>query len=204
MHVFCPSYAVFPQYLDASYSFASYWNYLRRQLVVLDTFANDHNRKTNHVMALLHCYFSWSFVIPCLIVVARLLVHGTLVGLSLLLWTNNDTTVAVAVADVSSQNGCSPHAYAYTIFCSMVLYAMGALFWMTGIVCSVLEAQDPSSLPPHHLRSRFHWGTLWVGFILGNAIVPVCMAYTFATNHIVWSGVRYRRKQGKVVHVQHV
>jgi hypothetical protein len=50
--------------VDGDYSPRRWWNYLRRQLYVLDTYSNAHNRRTNHVMALLHCYGSWGFVIP--------------------------------------------------------------------------------------------------------------------------------------------
>ena len=35
------------------------------------------------------------------------------------------------------------------------------------------------------------------------AVIPLCIAYTFATRHIDWSGIRYFRHGGKVVRVQH-
>jgi len=34
-------------------------------------------------------------------------------------------------------------------------------------------------------------------------VIPLCIAYTFVTRHIDWSGIRYWRAGGKVVHVQH-
>lgn len=33
--------------------------------------------------------------------------------------------------------------------------------------------------------------------------MPLCIAYTFLTSHIDWSGIRYWRKGGKVVRVLH-
>ncbi len=41
-------------------------NYLHRQLFVLDTYTNDHNRKTNHTMMVLHSLLSWLLVLPSL------------------------------------------------------------------------------------------------------------------------------------------
>lgn len=35
------------------------------------------------------------------------------------------------------------------------------------------------------------------------AVIPLCIAYTFVTQHIDWSGIRYWRAGGKVVRVQH-
>jgi hypothetical protein len=47
-------------------SFATYWNYLRRQLFVMDTYASAHNRRVNHTMLALHAYLSWAVVLPLL------------------------------------------------------------------------------------------------------------------------------------------
>lgn len=44
----------------------TYWNYLRRQLFVMDTYASPHNRRVNHTMLALHCYLSWALVAPLL------------------------------------------------------------------------------------------------------------------------------------------
>jgi hypothetical protein len=35
------------------------------------------------------------------------------------------------------------------------------------------------------------------------AVIPLCIAYTFLTKHIDWSGIRYWRSGGKVVRVVH-
>ena len=53
-----PSHALYAQHLAASYPPAAYWNYLRRQLFVLDTYTNAHNRRLNHTMALVHSWGS--------------------------------------------------------------------------------------------------------------------------------------------------
>lgn len=217
LQVFCPSYAIFPQYLDAEYSPVRYWNYLRRQLVVLDTYASDHNRRTNHVMAVLHCYFSWAFVVP---VLSCLLKVGIWVGTQVI--SAAITLLAVIVggdaadgqhqvfeyyekmntADISTTSSLSGYISAIC-FIACSLYAAIALRWMTSVVCTVMEKLNPRTLPPNSLLKRFHWGKLWVGFIVGNAVLPVCMVYTFMTRHITWAGVTYRRQSGKIIAVEH-
>ena len=54
------------QLLEEHVSLSRYWNYLRRQLYVMDTYVSPHNRRINHAMLALHTYLSWAFVLPCL------------------------------------------------------------------------------------------------------------------------------------------
>ena len=54
------------QLLDEQVSLERYWNYLRRQLYVMDTYVTPRNRLVNHSMLGLHTYLSWAFVLPCL------------------------------------------------------------------------------------------------------------------------------------------
>lgn len=45
---------------------------------------------------------------------------------------------------------------------------------------------------------------LWMGFYLNNLLVPPCMLYTYLTSAVVWSGVKYEKRAGKVVSVEEV
>jgi len=226
LQVFCPSYAIFPQCLDAEYSLFRYWNYLRRQLVVLDTYASDHNRRTNHVMAVLHCYFSWAFVVPVLscsikvgiwvgmqvisVALSLLVVSGVYIGgpdrqaqLYMPYSSLFDYFSKRTAANISTTHTTALGYISAVCFIACSLYAAIALQWMTSIVCTVMEKLNPHTLPPNSLLKRFHWGKLWVGFITTNAVLPVCMVYTFLTRHITWAGVKYRRQSGKIISVEH-
>ena len=48
-----------------------FWNYLRRQLYVMDTYCNAHNRSLNHTMLALHSYLSWAFILPLMMTIAE-------------------------------------------------------------------------------------------------------------------------------------
>ena len=50
--------------LQAHYSWSEYWNYLRRQLYVMDTYATSSNKRTNHTLMLIHSYLSWAIIMP--------------------------------------------------------------------------------------------------------------------------------------------
>ena len=43
---------------------------------------------------------------------------------------------------------------------------------------------------------------VWLGFLMNNAILPLCMVYTVVQPHIDWSGVRYYKSKGRVVRVE--
>ncbi|EFJ40451.1 hypothetical protein VOLCADRAFT_119967 [Volvox carteri f. nagariensis] len=81
-----PPFAVFPQKLDPRMGWAAWLNYLHRQLFVLDTYTNDHNRRTNHTMMVLHSVLSWLLVLPSLAALVTLV----------------DRTVAVTAAVVAA------------------------------------------------------------------------------------------------------
>lgn len=50
--------------LEAHYSWRQYWNYLRRQLYVMDTYATRSNKRINHSLMVIHAYLSWAIVLP--------------------------------------------------------------------------------------------------------------------------------------------
>jgi hypothetical protein len=58
--------------LDGRCSLRKFWNYLRRQLYVMDTYASAFNRRQNHGMLALHCYLSWGIVVPAAISACQL------------------------------------------------------------------------------------------------------------------------------------
>lgn len=211
LEVYCPAYAIFPQAVDAEVSGRRYWNYLRRQLVVLDTYVSPHNRRTNHILAAAHCYLSWALVAPAGLLAAR----GAVAVAAGAVWAwgawcggFGGSRMAEDTLDAAWQaagfDWGAPGDAAAAGFAGLAAYTAAALWWMTGVVCALLETLNPRDLGPGAaLAGRFHWPRLWAGFLASNAAIPLCMAYTFATRHIEWAGVRYTRRRGRVVAVEH-
>ncbi|KAH7513978.1 hypothetical protein FEM48_Zijuj11G0040000 [Ziziphus jujuba var. spinosa] len=59
-----PPVAVFPHPLARDLSFSRYWNYLRKQTFVLESYATKVNWVMNRALFTSHCYLSWGFVAP--------------------------------------------------------------------------------------------------------------------------------------------
>ncbi len=53
--------------LEARYTWRQYANYLHRQLFVLDTYANRHNRLLNHTMMAVHAWASAAWAASALL-----------------------------------------------------------------------------------------------------------------------------------------
>ncbi|GFH32763.1 uncharacterized protein HaLaN_32037, partial [Haematococcus lacustris] len=58
--------------LDRQSSWGQYWNYLRRQLFVLDTYFSSSSRLLNHGMMLLHSWASAAFAVAGLMILMSL------------------------------------------------------------------------------------------------------------------------------------
>lgn len=61
---------------------------------------------------------------------------------------------------------------------------------------------SPAQPPLPHLL-RYLFTQVWAGFYFSNALLPLCMAYTFLTPHINWAGITYTRRRGKIASVRH-
>ncbi|KAI3425799.1 hypothetical protein D9Q98_007774 [Chlorella vulgaris] len=201
--IYCPGYSIFPQWIEGDYPVRRYWNYLRRQLYVMDTYSNAHNRRTNHGLAAFHAFASWSVVLPATTVMLRLAlwflailllptqqVYGGPGGGGSYLWLR-----------LFGIDRCPWSLVSLAAFSLSIVYLMLALRWMTSTVMDLFCALNPK-LKRQQLDT-FCWPKLWLGFYVNNAVIPLCIAYTFLTKHIDWSGIRYWRQGGRVVRVVH-
>lgn len=70
------------------------------------------------------------------------------------------------------------------------------------VLCLVYDAScgKPGELEGAIL-SREALLQVWAAFFLSNAILPGCMVYTALTSTIEWSGMHYRKTQGRIVRV---
>lgn len=184
LDVYCPTYAVFPQWLNRDIKAHQYWNYLRRQLFVLDTYADPHNRRTNYSLACLLLYGSVGFIAPTIIAGLRL---------------------AFYLLEIFSPLHCiNTNRPSDFIFCASILIFLLSVFYMAcGLSKMIAEtASLLSMLHPEFgkecILQCFCWWKLAIGFWVAFAASPLCLLYTFCTGHIVWSGVEYRRRSGKV------
>jgi hypothetical protein len=289
-----------------------YWNYLRRQLFVLDTYYSPTNRTTNHTMMLLHSYGSAVFAAAAAASLLQLLLAAAAAaaaagGCSLLggvlgqHWASPGQGLVGGLAGVlagvlagglsqacaqlcpssssssSSWGVVSAAAAAVGLVSSRGLAAFVVCvsaaqlsIWFMARQClglmtlqaagaptapaaaapaaaaaveasharTMSDQQPPAALaitdtpgslssqrqqqrqqrqggggrpvpsPPSDrqlllARARVSFPLLWAGWVLENAILPACMAYTFYHDWISWGGIRYLKAGGKVARVVH-
>uniref|UniRef100_A0A0E0N6G5 ceramide glucosyltransferase n=1 Tax=Oryza rufipogon TaxID=4529 RepID=A0A0E0N6G5_ORYRU len=69
-----PPVAVFPHPLSSDLSFSRYWNYLRKQTFVLESYVSKVNWMMNRALFASHCYLSWGFVWPYIMALVHVMV----------------------------------------------------------------------------------------------------------------------------------
>lgn len=179
--ILCPSTAVFPQWIPGHITMKEYWNYLRRQLFVLDTYSDFHNKLTNYSLICLFIYGSVGFVVPTLTIPLRICVY--LCQLSI---------------------GSDVNQLSHLWWLSVALFCIGSVYMTTALRSMVIETArllgilHGSDSNIQNILSTISWSRLYLGFWLSHLTSPVCLAYTLVTRHIVWSGITYVRANGKV------
>ncbi|CAL5219139.1 g915 [Coccomyxa viridis] len=188
LSILCPSYAVLPQWLDTSCSARQFWNYQRRQLYVMDTYCNAHNKRLNHTMLALHCYLSWAFILA-------------------LLLTGLDLISALMRSVIDTEDAASPHVSMRVSMPAQVLlaafaFAHLALWLLTGTVLQLFQGMPYQHQLPTG-TGHFSWTKLWLAFCFANAVLPFCALYTWLQPKIQWSGITYRKGRGCITAVEH-
>lgn len=214
-----PSFAVFPQWLEASYSWPRYWNYLRRQLYVLDTYADEHNRRLNHTMMWLHATASAALSAPLLTGTCQVAVWGLSCcvhwfgasltrghfGSVLLHPAAQGGAGAAGAVEVAAATAAGdapemlPLPLSAMALAAALLLAQCCLYWMTAEILLLFRHLSPKSLAIS--IHTFVWWKVWAALLLENVVLPACMLYTYLCPHVTWSGITYFKQRGRVVHV---
>eukprot|EP00850_Spirogloea_muscicola_P010612 SM000063S20002 [mRNA] locus=s63:263064:267377:+ [translate_table: standard] len=167
-----------------------YWNYLRRQIFVLETYSSLYNRVLNRVLFLVHCYLSWGLVIPFLVAELHMLRLGALYW-SIYLGASNQLPRDLA---------CTQGLRLSQALVLCLTLAFVSLFRMTVVVIKLCNKLSPER--PHIPVRIFKWHLMLAGFLIGNTLYPVCALYTFIKPTVEWSGIMYTRYAGRVYKVQ--
>lgn len=201
LQVLCQPHAVFPQRLDPCFSWRHYWNYLRRQLFVMDTWAGDTNRRINHTMMVAHSYLSWAFTVPATTASLRLLLWVVQLLLLPTQQVYDGPGTSWDWLGLFGEKGCSLSMVSTLLFWVGLLSAAGALRWMTGVLLDLFTQQLPAA-DDLDLQC-FSWGKVWLGMYVNNALLPVCMLYTYLQPAVEWAGITYWKRNGSITYVQH-
>eukprot|EP00850_Spirogloea_muscicola_P018846 SM000177S03179 [mRNA] locus=s177:35680:39904:- [translate_table: standard] len=185
-----PSFAVFFHPLPADLTWERYWNYLRRQIFVLETYSSLYNRVLNRLLFLVHCYLSWGLVIPFLVAELHLLRVGALY------WSINSG----AYNQLPQALVCTQGLRLSQALVLCLALAFVSLYRMTVVVIKLCNKLSPER--PHIPVRIFKWHLMLAGFLIGNTLYPVCALYTFIKPSVEWSGILYTRYAGRIYKVQ--
>ncbi|KEH21336.1 uncharacterized protein [Medicago truncatula] len=180
-----PPVAVFPHPLATDLNFGRYWNYLRKQTFVLESYTTNINWVMNRALFGVHCYLSWGFVAPFFI-----------------------ATIHLAAAFRFYSNGYSLEETAYTsaglslvtflAICTLVeLLSMWNLTRIEVQLCNMLSPEAPQlSL------ATYNWCLVFIALLVDNFLYPLSAIKSHFSQSINWSGIRYYLKHGKIIKIE--
>ncbi|XP_062090904.1 uncharacterized protein LOC133797115 isoform X1 [Humulus lupulus] len=180
-----PPVAVFPHPLASDLSFARYWNYLRKQTFVLESYTSSVNWIMNRALFTTHCYLSWGFVMPYIMST----IHITA---ALRIYIKGYTFDEAGI----TSGGLGLVAILAT--CTLIeLLSMWNLTRIEVQLCNILSPEAPRlSL------ASYNWGLVFIAMVVDNFLYPISAFRSHFTQSINWSGIRYHLKNGKISKIE--
>ncbi|KAF8393452.1 hypothetical protein HHK36_021696 [Tetracentron sinense] len=176
-----PPVAVFPHPLASDLSFSRYWNYLRKQTFVLESYTTTTNWIMNRALFSVHCYLSWGFVAPYVMAMIHI---AAALRIRLEEYPFEDTTFTSGGLILA---GC-------LAVCTIVeLLSMWNLTKIEIQLCNMLSPEEP----PVSLGS-YNWGLIFLAMLVDNFLYPISAIRSHFSQSINWSGVRYHLRNGKI------
>jgi hypothetical protein len=176
-----PPVAVFPHPLASDLTFPRYWNYLRKQTFVLESYTTRVNWIMNKALFSVHCYLSWGFVAPYFMAV----IHVT----AALRFHSKEFINDDAVFDSKGLSLVGGLA----ICTAIELLSMWNLTRIEVQLCNMLSPEAP----PLSLRT-YNWCLVFIAMLVDNFLYPISALRSHFSQSINWSGIRYHLKNGKI------
>ena len=181
--VLCPWNAVFPSYMPDAESFGSWWNYIHRQVFVMDTYADAHNRVVNRVMlgalVVLSSTFTVGFV-SALSELAMYVARGAM-------FRRAASADAVDVASIA--------------VVSCFILAMTTARAMYIALGRVSDADGDAGVASRAI-ARISWLKMSAAFVCAYALVPLAALRVMLSDRIVWAHATYVKRNGSVRRIE--
>ncbi|XP_075509005.1 uncharacterized protein LOC142545617 isoform X1 [Primulina tabacum] len=176
-----PPVAVFPHPLASDLNFARYWNYLRKQTFVLESYTTKVNWIMNRALFSTHCYLSWGFVTPYIMSA----IHVA----AALRFYSKGYSLGEATFPCSGLSLVVCHAT-----CTIIeLLSMWNLTRIEVLLCNLLSPEAP----PLSLAS-YNWCLVFIAMLVDNFLYPLSAIRSHFSQSINWSGIWYHLKDGKI------
>ncbi|CAA3022104.1 Ceramide glucosyltransferase [Olea europaea subsp. europaea] len=176
-----PPVAVFPHPLATDLNFGRYWNYLRKQTFVLESYTTQVNWIMNRALFSVHCYFSWGFVMPYIMA-------GIHVAAALKFYSKGNSLGETEFP------ACGLKLVGCLVVCTIIeLLSMWNLTRIEVKLCNLLSPEAP----PLSLAS-YNWCLVFIAMLVDNFLYPISAVRSHFSQSINWSGIRYHLKNGKI------
>ncbi|KAK4344287.1 hypothetical protein RND71_037381 [Anisodus tanguticus] len=177
-----PPVAVFPHPLATDLTFPRYWNYLRKQTFVLESYTTTVNWIMNRALFTTHCYLSWGFVAPY--VMAGIHMAAAL-RYYFKEYSLEDTVLTCSGGLLLA--GC-------LAICTVIeLLSMWNLTRIEVHLCNTLSPEATQlSL------ASYNWCLVFIAMLVDNFLYPLSAIRSHLSQSINWSGIRYHLRDGKI------
>lgn len=199
-----PSHALLPMRIEEQCSWWEVWNYIHRQMYVLDTYADESNRKINHAMLRWQAYLSAATIWPLFISIVVWL--GSRAGL---FGRQTNHTSSGMVSFLTLHNGLQ-WSDLYTLEGSGVALCVSAWLSAVALWCMLraarlqLEYSYQTELQVVHGLKHANWFKMILGFWICQALVPFAAIVAMQHSEVTWGETVYRKRRGKVTPIHTV
>jgi len=180
-----PPVAVFPHPLASDLSFSRYWNYLRKQTFVLESYISSVNWIMNRALFSVHCYLSWGFAVPYFMAI---------IHLAAAFRAQYSEHPLKDIATLS----CGLKLVGCLTTCTLIeLLSMWNLTKVEIHLCNILSPEWPQMS-----LGSYNWGLIFLAMLVDNFLYPISAVRSHFSQSINWSGVRYHLKNGKISKIE--
>ncbi|KAJ8466650.1 hypothetical protein OPV22_029202 [Ensete ventricosum] len=183
-HIWSPPVALFPHPLARDLSFSRYWNYLRKQTFVLESYISRVNWLMNRALFSSHCYLSWGFVCPYFMALIHL-------------------AAALRAPYSGSRSEASASSCGLLLVSCLLVSTIIELLSMWNL--TKVEIQLCNMLSPEGSTvslGSYDWRLVFLAMLVDNFLYPVSAIRSHFSQSINWSGVRYHLKNGKICKIE--
>ncbi|KAL7597921.1 hypothetical protein Lser_V15G25662 [Lactuca serriola] len=180
-----PPFSVFPHPLASDITLSRYWNYLRKQTFVLESYTTYENWIRNRALFCTHCYLSWGFVAPYVMAVFHVVAAIRLKLNEYFLEDHIFDPIGLILA------GC------LAICTGITLHSMWNMTRIEVELCNMLSPESPTL----SLKS-YNWFLVFVAMLVDNFFYPISAFCSHFSQSVIWSGIRYYLRRGKIVKIE--
>mmetsp|Transcript_27649 Transcript_27649/g.67391 ORF Transcript_27649/g.67391 Transcript_27649/m.67391 type:complete len:234 (-) Transcript_27649:2017-2718(-) len=184
------SVAIIVSEVDPQYSVSRHFNYIGRQMFVLDTYSDSTDKTQNYILLVLVCILVLSTAL-----VFHLITIAYSFRIAFRLWAGE--------WGLSSESYCGffqlqPMALEI-LFVANCAFSFFVSMQVDAVITRMCQhvSDQPEKFVHHQNMLYLVCGSI-VGYMANLGVQASCAFGTLFTDSIVWSGVRYYRKHGKV------